>query len=501
MFAVFDMSNSSTPSRTRPALVIPGLENTSHFDGKAWMMSSYGLPTPPQSATALESRRPSLQFSMMAEHAASAGSTGGAFSQPSTLVRSVNRQCEPSGHSWAEHAATTTNTPTNLVHGLSATHLSQPLMQPAFQTHDAYQDIDYMGVYADGTASHTTDVFANTMDVSTQSAWSASQHVPHSMTAEVSSSFGPPLFAMSQTLGAENNTQGVCEIQSGSTFQHRYDQSVESFRGYIAGPSSINNQPQVVVPSQLSPQNDLSGRQFHGLPSMYDVTGGYSSSFGSSTGTLDDFEMVRPPSPLSHYFAQSDEEDYVHIQNFESPSYNASTRVTAGSRTRRRGSRRVRNTTSNWTITHHIGNTEVVCENFNPIEGPPPVRKGSQGKMFRCTHKCANGMECTAKFARGEHLKRHAGKHSNVRLYPCPLPKCTKEIQRPDNAADHFKTHLRPPKRGKRNPHFDWPVVKRAIETAYTDKKRAGKLLENLKKWIEAGMPESPSQRRGARYA
>ena len=88
------------------------------------------------------------------------------------------------------------------------------------------------------------------------------------------------------------------------------------------------------------------------------------------------------------------------------------------------------------------------------------------------------------------------GKHSLERKYPCPL--CPKKIGRPDNAGDHFKTHLRAKTKGKRNDHVEWPVLHNAICNGYEDKKVAKKLLDGLRRWIDAGKPETSGTRRVA---
>lgn len=304
---------------------------------------------------------------------------------------------------------------------------------------------------------------------------------------------------MSHALGSENTSHDPLGLQSASMYNdHSFNHTVDSFHGYGAAESNIYAQPQVVVPSQLSPQDDFP-QHGYATESPRTVGGGYSTSFSSYTGTLGDFEMVRPPSPASQYFAQSDEDEFVSVkfERIDSPSYGASLRRSGGARSRRRGARRVRNNTASYTHRHYTGNTEVVCENFDPKDGPP-VSAGSHSKKFRCVHVSGNGAVCDRGFDRSEHLKRHALMHTDERNYPCPLPDCPRRIQRPDNAADHFKTHLRPTKPGKRNHHFDWIFVRRAISRAYEDEKRANKLLDNLQKWIDAGMPESASQRRGS---
>ena len=81
------------------------------------------------------------------------------------------------------------------------------------------------------------------------------------------------------------------------------------------------------------------------------------------------------------------------------------------------------------------------------------------------------------------------------RKYPCPL--CPeRKIGRPDNAGDHFKTHLRPKTKGKRNDHVDWEIHHDAILDSYEDKKVSKKLQDGLRRWMDAGMPDTSGSNR-----
>ncbi|KAI9176052.1 hypothetical protein H9P43_006417 [Blastocladiella emersonii ATCC 22665] len=55
-------------------------------------------------------------------------------------------------------------------------------------------------------------------------------------------------------------------------------------------------------------------------------------------------------------------------------------------------------------------------------------------------HVCT---DCGARFKRAEHLRRHARIHSGVLPFACPYPGCGKAFSRPDNRAQHLKTHER----------------------------------------------------------
>jgi len=101
--------------------------------------------------------------------------------------------------------------------------------------------------------------------------------------------------------------------------------------------------------------------------------------------------------------------------------------------------------------------------------------------------------ECGMRFERSEHLKRHQKSHADSRDYPCPLPGCTRKdgISRSDNATDHFKTHLKGPRKGQRNKHFEWPTLKRLLLDVYSEKE-AQKLILKLERavWKENELKE-----------
>lgn len=115
-------------------------------------------------------------------------------------------------------------------------------------------------------------------------------------------------------------------------------------------------------------------------------------------------------------------------------------------------------------------------------------------KPHVCRHPKAGatGGICGSRFERSEHLKRHQNMHSNERQFQCPFTKhsnpakkCKHEkgVSRSDNAGDHFKSHLKDTKKGRRNPQLQWPEIKEAILFEY-DPKAARKLITNLEKWI-----------------
>lgn len=130
--------------------------------------------------------------------------------------------------------------------------------------------------------------------------------------------------------------------------------------------------------------------------------------------------------------------------------------------------------------------------------GSVTFEKSKDTKPNRCAFVYKNGDECGVRFKASEHLRRHMGKHLQTRSHRCPVQGCMKKIQRSDNARDHFKTHLRPGTRGRRNRYVRWCILRRAIGEEYEDKESAQKLINQLEQWIDAGMPgRSENQGRG----
>lgn len=267
--------------------------------------------------------------------------------------------------------------------------------------------------------------------------------------------------------------------------------------------------PQVVVPSELSPDEDYttcSALEHNHSPDHSDMP---PNSFESAaTSDMLDYDFVDPPSPPNRHFCLSDEEGYVLVKRDPGATqfkdeithwYGDSKSLPI--RSKRRPSKRLRSGTKTATWNSHIS-SDFKCYfeiDRKGWDGQIPLDVAQSHKPHECRHRNLDGTSCGRRFDRSEHLKRHKKSHSNIRDYPCPLPGCNKAMGRPDNAGDHFKTHLRPPKPMKRNGHVEWHVLEAAIESTYTDKEKAKKLLDGLRQWVEAGMPDSAGSRRSLR--
>lgn len=57
-------------------------------------------------------------------------------------------------------------------------------------------------------------------------------------------------------------------------------------------------------------------------------------------------------------------------------------------------------------------------------------------------------LQCSRKFKRLEHLKRHARIHTMERPFHCTYPGCQKSFSRSDNLSQHIKTHTKQLERG-----------------------------------------------------
>ena len=341
--------------------------------------------------------------------------------------------------------------------------------------------------------------------------WSPSRQVAHGFTQQAcftsALSAPPPALGLQAgcLLPVSNNIHSCLDgIDGGyesSSMVGLHDYDPHARAGY--------QHPQIVVPSQLSPQDGCADHAFgeylspeHG---MHDIQ----SSFASSSTSFGDYEDIDPPSPLEGYFDNSGEEGYLMVKE-EVPSSPA---LAASMIRKRRSTKRNRGTRSRHCWYQEVNfdgasQIEVRCEGRPfplPTICPGPddklytVERARSSKQHMCDFVLDNGKVCGARFDRSEHLKRHGGSHEKKekRRFPCPLPKCKAErIGRPDNAGDHFKTHMRLEKTGKRNGYFEWEVIQNAIWTHYEDQKAAKKLLANLQRWIDNGKPETGGNRR-----
>lgn len=505
------MSSLATPTRVNRGLIVPGIDTKSPFEKDATAMSYGGLHTPPQSAH--ERRRPSLQYSALSEAPYSATSSAFAYSQPTTPVHIVAQNNEAFMKAWPESTTPRRQTTLELPCSTPTGQISSHDLHAAFQQH-LHPDsmlINDMPGYNHVVQTTNCDVFALQANVPLPAAesWPAPEHLDASFTTNTANTacLGSPLFAMPNDLNS-NARSTLAEYNSGTfnVFERSLGISgIANTSGFPSSSGAVYQHPQVVVPSQLSPQDEYGQHNLGHYISPIHEHERLVNSFSSSSSSLEIFDSLGPPSPVDAYFEHSEDEGYLMVKR-EQPSSPFSHALQGRSHKsrgsippKRRSSKRLRGAGKStcWYANNDCG-IEIRCEGKKfSLDGDVKLEIASSSKPHECQFIKEDKLPCGARFDRSEHLKRHMGKHSNERLYPCPLPDCNKSIQRPDNAGDHFKTHLRPKKKGKRNAHFPWPVVRRAIWEGYEDKKKAKKLLDNLRRWVDAGMPDNTSSGRG----
>ncbi len=493
--------NLRTPTRLNCGMIIPGFDTTKSALDPSSTLSYGGLPTPPQSAD--ESRRPSLQYLTLMDPPFSASSSSFAYSHPNTPVHAINSQGHPLMSAYTE------NVEARLEPGSasSSTRRGDSFRGATLQTPFALQPSPIDAGYSQPPHHHDDSYgFELGVDMSATEGWRPPQQMLNGY--ETQPTFlGSALFPSSHSLVPDSHPVQLPHGHSPSSLHHQYD---STFHGYGATPL-YTHAPQVVVPSQLSPQDAFPQHDWSEYPDAPPHSAVSASSFGSSAQGYLEYDMVDPPSPAEAYFAHSEDEDYMMIkpERMATPSKCHSSRwstmtnsACSSGRSKRRPSRKLRNGAKGVAWHSHVSSdfgclVQYEGRGFHVNDdGSIKVERATSKKPHKCHHVSADGKECARRFERSEHLKRHMGMHSDERKYFCPLKGCHKNIQRPDNAADHFKTHLRPKTKGKRNEHFEWHVLQAAIRSEYNDSKSANKLLTNLQRWVDSGMPEAPGSRR-----
>ena len=486
----------TTPTRTTGGIRI---------DTKSTSRSCHGLYTPPSSAH--ESRRPSFSYNSLSEVPYSANASTYAYSQPTTPVHNLNSNTEAFDRSLSRaiepQACLSTNwqatshcdsTPEQGLHAMFQHHaVSEPSAAHGLSTYTSCAE-PHMGLF--DLQTHTVLNTAN--DYGTQP-----------------TATGTGLFPACPGLSHET-VSPVSMYDDGFASFHPPQQDFESstfasLNAYDSQTTAVLQHPQVIVPSQLSPHDDSMHPYINGYASPMQTHVG-STSFASSAASFGEFELMNAPSPLEEYFDQSEEDGYLDVKMEASDlpmgSSAARRHRKSNGTSRRRSSQRFQNSSKRgecW-YRHDAGSIEIRCEGkpfklpTNPHQPVIKVDVARKHKLHPCTFMKPDGTLCGCSFDRSEHLKRHMGSHNPDRKYMCPIQGCKSAqkggIQRPDNAGDHFKTHLRGAKKGKRNDHIGWPELHNLIVQTYDDKKVAKKLLDNLRRWVDLGMPSTPGQRR-----
>ncbi|KAF2161209.1 hypothetical protein M409DRAFT_59215 [Zasmidium cellare ATCC 36951] len=492
-------STTNTPTRPARGIPVPGIDTRGPAEKAAASLSFSGWPlTPPQSAH--ESRRPSLAYSALSDASHSGPSSVGGYSQPATPVHAMNQHNDVK-QQWSDG----TDVHASMSASLADTCSTGQVPQHNFAS--AFQQLSMCGANAPhGLSTYTPQgqhqVGSYGLDMSSDSpmrgdTWSQPQQISTAFNGHPG--LRTTLFQSTQGLGQDSGSMYANPSHSVHT-----SLGASAFPNYdTAGPTldtSFYQAPQVVVPSQLSPHEDYPMEQYSGYDQQ-EVEDGFTQSFDSSASSYNGWETMEPPSPQEAYFTKNEDDDFIAVKYEPSTPSRGPSRSQgffesgpSQTRPRRRGSKRGRKSQAEGKCWYQAN----VCNMEVRYKGPRFSRLQSadgsiqyvseerkETKPHKCTFKDADGNVCISRFDRSEHLKRHMSKHSEVRDYPCPLHDCDKKIARPDNAADHFRTHLRKPVKGKRNKHCTFERLQEAILQEYPDK-TATKLLNNLRKWYEA---------------
>ncbi|KAK5128852.1 hypothetical protein LTR85_000185 [Meristemomyces frigidus] len=487
-------SPTTTPTRPGRGIPLPDIDTRGHASKSATALSLGGWLTPPQSAH--ESRRGSLAHSALSDAPYSGASSISAFSTPATPVHLTSAASDPFTHHWSHQGASHAQVTTNMSGFYSDPHMSQELLHSGLQSECVPEATHAMSVYPHAGQGHDQDAFELHM------ATTAAMHEPWQDINQAADGINGHNTGLQSTLyqchPGMMGGSGLASSTYGNASETVHSMSIDTssatqFNAYTPTSASFCQHPQVVVPSQLSPAEDWTLQQYQGYASPQQDIDDFSSSFASNNTSFSGYTSITPPSPDEQYFVISEDEGYLLVKNepLASPTPGPSqlpchpSVATRASRHRSRSGRGSKRGKPQEPVAAYLNSkykTMVVYEG--------KWRFGEHGEAFLETasppskpHKCPEH-GCPAKFERSEHLKRHQKKHTDSREYPCPLPGCHEKsisMSRSDNATDHFKTHLKGPKKGQRNKHFEYPELRNNLLKVYSHKE-AVKMIAKLEK-------------------
>ena len=477
-----DSSMSSLTTPPRPRVVVPGLKSS--MSDLAQTLGCSGLQTPPQSAH--ESRRPSVQSSW-SETPYSTNTSQFDCSVPSTPVYQGQTGHESFFNAWPEFEEPGLIVPRQAQ--------SQDLVHPVFSGH-GYDTQSSLTVqrYPDSLRENQAQIYGLRLnsELAASGAWCQSGQ-PSPIFPTQGSCLSPELFPTSNGLVSQNVFTRSAFPDVNSTRMELCNEfsfgAAEPIHSFEPLTGSLLDQPQVVEPSQLTPEHSYNQSSFGSYSGPDFDSSSMVQSFAPASD-FDSFEMLPPPSPDHEYYHPLDEDGYVPLK-FEQPTYRIGIRRSnvSSSCSRSRIAKRHRSDKPDVFHRHEAAGVDVECAGTPFSLEPGAGRRGSKpAKAHCCEFVGPNGERCRSGFLRSEHLKRHRTSHSSDRIFSCPLPGCGKSFSRSDNTCDHFKTHLQAKTRGKRNPHFDWPFVRDMIQRE-CQPKQAQQILRNLTKWVVNGMP------------
>ena len=463
------MSATSTPERPPRGGPISYIDTRAPMSNAPTALQCAEWLTPPQSAH--ESHRPSMAYPSYSEMQYSTASTATAFSLPSTPSRSVhdrsNQQSFTNEHVHFDLAVPPNDQQNDMV------DLGLDVQENC--------NLDHNAMWSGGSlASNGSGDYHGHFDSEhTDNMWQV-QDVPSNSYIHQPVGLQTTLFPVTHGMAA--NPQLISPTYS-------VDSNAANFSAfhYNALPQACYQSSEIVEPSLVNPHNEYGDNSYSMLGSPSSSPQDLSTSFGSDLSSS--WADVHTPGPEMD--CCKDLDGFLHVGKEE--EFDASPTSTVDYkpfRTRsggRRASKRARKVQPIRQVTN-INGTRIDLQ----LEGEGIAFEGNRfvyvdhsvkKKTFVCIAPDNDGKPCNAAFVRGEHLKRHIGKHSLIRRFPCVLPGCTKKIGRSDNACDHFRTHLALHGRNKRNDHFHWREVERRIRWAYPEK-TAGKIIVNLERWL-----------------
>lgn len=452
-------STVTTPSRHGRGFGLPDIDTRARQSKPATALNFGGWPTPPQSAQ--ESRRESLDNAMHADMQSFGTHATNALSMSATPVHLVGHPHDAFRHQWSQQ---TNHTDGQLDDHFENDPFQEETLRGAMQPSQCLS-VETAPLYS--TPSRIVGTLGLDMSIgptSTDDEW-----MHHGQSSGLDNvGLRPALFQTGQeSYGNHSHSVQPLSLDTMAAVRQHGFQDV----------SSNFAQPQVVVPSQLSPADDWQMVQYPEYSALpHDMTPGLvsaSSSFSS-------FEFPGPHTPTDDYGWHSEEEGYVAVkpEPLASPTPGGSWQGIAKSiplRARRKSSKRGKSKIPRAFWSNTAASCEVHVEgrwHFNQ-DGFASIEKTPASKPHVC--------HCGSRFERSEHLKRHQKMHGDGE-FPCMLPGCEGRLMtRGDNCTDHFKTHLKDVRKGHRNKPYSLPVVKQSISDSYSIK-IADKLIGKLEK-------------------
>ncbi|KAH6644683.1 hypothetical protein C7974DRAFT_26101 [Boeremia exigua] len=217
--------------------------------------------------------------------------------------------------------------------------------------------------------------------------------------------------------------------------------------------------PHAMVGQTIAPADALVGDEDYGFVEDNDrspfmeteVFDNAPMSFAASPH--DNAPMTLPPSPQEVQVKQELESSETEEKFTRSIYVSPKGGKTVKKERQRNGITKRRNSKSKSQLVFsrsHDGHIDVEGYELNPHTGKREPIGGPTVEWKYCEYA-----DCTSRFKRPEHLKRHQRIHLGVKEHECRVDNCTKVFDRRDNYWQHGTTHIRiPGKKDGRNPRL-----------------------------------------------